>query len=31
MEKYYINLLHKKSYVYMYLFMIYNVSNFILY
>ena len=31
MEKYYTNLLNKKSYVYMYLFMFYNVSDFILY
>ena len=31
MEKYYINMLYKNSYVYMHLFMLYDVPNFILY
>ena len=30
MEKYHINLLYKNSYVYMYLFMFFNVYNYIL-
>ena len=31
MENYYVSLLYKNSYVYMYLFMFHNVYNFILY